>query len=1035
MKLGRDFIIVLILLYISGGCNLPNHPTIELPDGDKDRMEKKDFSGTKEEPKYWFSKVTVVNTSFGIDTVGFVFEGLQSPFKVGYFEFTQDKLEFKNAVTRQSLEEPEVASQGLPELINSWDIQHSATRLQDGLDGELVLREEENRYISWKEKSHFIVDWSKADISEASIFPGNLVAYSEKPSCWQKKASKRMGKEILEDYISFVVRVEYERKVKCSNKRQQSQKDFVTTVDYKYSFKKAKDPRLPDENYKPYVYKGEQDPLLRKYGFFRTVRPAISDVNWDKNIFFMNRWNPNKRHTFYFTRDYPEEYKDIAYGIICHTNRVFAEHGLNNYPSDGKCTEDGSVLPGEGERCTKGICFELRENTGQKLGDIRYSFFHFLKVNIPLAGYGPSDAHPATGEIVGGNVIVASYFIDFLIKYGLEKYLKRDSKEYYNEKGERAEHKTKYENSSLFVKMKEVLGEQHALWTHTSKNIDRKSDIRLDFQYLLSKLTFGHPVLSRFTAAGAKVYGLNFDKDRFSEINIDSLHDQLESKIEEIQKVVHQSNTSMDYEKNVTIYPAEPIIAQIPSMLANGMSLEEVKRRILFYLMIHEFGHVLGLRHNFYGSVDSKHWHKDESNRSSLKSSSVMDYLNLKDEARGPLRAVFGLYDEAALVYAYSMGNLLYPYPEKNKDLSKERDTHYLFCTDHHRPSNFLCNAFDTGDTASKVMMSLIENYEEAYLLNNLRLDRAYWNTKYYPIVTFNAMWDMKRALLMLTTAFTGTNISTILTKSGKNYQQGEIENISTRIQDDIIQAIRLSLAFYHSVIQTSEVDRDWKDSFDPESGSIERIGIAFDKLAALLFLMGDEGFVYNPNVYFPKASYLTYMDTLGRDMIENIIESTLTFRIDMETWFIDLARILYTLNISNPYNLHKHGDSIDEPGILMDRIAVRCYTPKGLKDHLGIDPYADSEKPLTTAVIPVREISDHRYNGNKSLGITEYDGDYYVTGDIRNRYSFAIIRNILNAHARNQNVGLFKKDLYDVFYLYNMAKRNGNIPECYNGD
>ena len=768
---------ILALIILSNGCRIAeDRPILEVPDGNKDRMLKENFSGSEKEPKYWIYKVTVVNTSFGTEGLGFVFEGLQSEAKAGYFEFTRDKLKFNNIITRQFLEKPEVASQGAHELINEWSINHSQFRLAE-VDGYTTNREEENNYIEWHKKSHFTVDWSKADISEANTFP--YTSYSQNIKCWNKKTAYVIdsSRDITFDYISFTIAVEYEQNPMCAKNESWVKGNFTTTVHYKYSFKKIPDPRLKDaQNYTPYVYTGEQDPLLKKYGYFQTVRPAIAEEdNRDKNIFYMNRWNPNKKHIFYFSKDYPKEYKDIAHGVICHTNKLFAKHKLNNYPLNGKCKEDGSVLPAEQETCSTGICFELRKNTGQEFGDIRYSFFHLLKTDMPILGYGPSDAHPATGEIISGNVVISTYYLNFYLKYFIHEFYKRDNKEYYDDQGKPvANNKNfKHENSSLFIKMKNTLKEQnHTLWTHTSKLIDKDSEIRPEFEYLLSQLTFGHPDYSWFTnstQASAKSANNDFYLDfPFLPPAIPK------QRIEDMQDVIKQSERhlgkKLGHQRNTTIYPAEPVIAQLPSLLANGITPDEIKKRILFNLASHEFLHVLNMRHNFYGSVDARHWHTHDDNTPVLKTSSIMDYMHLKDEAAGPLSAVFGPYDEAALVYAYSGGV---------KDLSKEKNTQYLFCTDHHLPLNSLCNAWDRGSTPSEVTMSLIENYEEMYFIRNLRLNRAYWDTTNYPVRIFHTMWNMKRTLMMWRTAFRDDYISKALDQSIKNYTAEDVEFIS----------------------------------------------------------------------------------------------------------------------------------------------------------------------------------------------------------------------------------------------------------------
>ena len=1043
--MNNKFILILTALFITtafSSCRIAvDRPILTVPDGNQDRMKKEDFSGTDKDPKYWIYKVTVVKTSFS-DSRPFVFEGLQSSAKAGYFEFTREKLKFNNIVTRRSLESSDIASQGAPDLINEWSINHSEFRLTE-IDGYTTNREEENNYISWNKKQWFTIDWSKADISEAGTFPYST-ALAQHIKCYKKKTAYVLdpSRKITADYITFTVAVEYEQDPVCASNKSWMQTDFVTTVHYKYSFKAIPDPRLPSEDYTPYVYDGEHDPLLQKYGFFRVVRPAIAEDRRDKNLFYMSRWNPNKKHTFHFSKAYPEEYKNIAHGVICHTNKLFARHKLNNYPLDGKCTDDGSVIASKKETCTTGICFELRENTGQELGDIRYSFFHLLQTNIPVLGYGPSDQHPATGETIAGNVIVSVHLLDFYLKYILQDRWKRDLTEYYDEDGNLTKNQDfKYENSSLFQKMKQTLKENdHTKWTDTAGLIDKDSDIRPEFEYLVSQMTFAHPASSSFTNAKEASVGVDkmsfageFEETFFSQSLPQHIMEEGRQTFETVKK---ETTKELSHERNTVLYPAEPVIAQLPAMLANGMTPEEIKQRILFNLMAHEFGHVLNLRHNFYGSVDARHYHRDKDGNPLLHTSSVMDYMNFKNKAKGPLKALFGPYDTAALVYAYSNGKI---------DLSKEQNTQYLFCTDHHKPLNSLCNHWDRGTTPSEVTMSLIENYEESYFIRNLRLDRAYWDTSYYPSWVLRTLWDIKRPLMMWRTAFRDNYIKEALTLSVTSYTEDEKDLISFQVQKDIRQAVKLSMAFYNSVLQLSTSDRDWKTFYNEESGSIEKIGISWDKIFSMFFLMGDMGFLYNPNHYLGKASYLHYINKAGfRQMMEEIMENTLTVRVDMEPWFIGFGRSLYAQNASNHYNISDNKIG----GVLLEKIGIRCYTPKGLKDRFGIDPNnykVNEDSPpnfLDTALIPMKpylsDITDSYYRDtNEILGVTHFDGNYYVASSHLNKFSFTIIDNMRRAtHSNEDNLRLAKQDVYDVFYLYNLFKKNGVIPQtCDNGD
>ena len=61
------FSVFLSLLFLNA-CDkvrlVAERPILEVPDGNKDRMEKTVFSGTPEDPKYWLSRHTIVKNDF-----------------------------------------------------------------------------------------------------------------------------------------------------------------------------------------------------------------------------------------------------------------------------------------------------------------------------------------------------------------------------------------------------------------------------------------------------------------------------------------------------------------------------------------------------------------------------------------------------------------------------------------------------------------------------------------------------------------------------------------------------------------------------------------------------------------------------------------------------------------------------------------------------------------------------------------------------------------------------------------------------------
>ena len=1013
--------LLFLLLFLLGGCDfIKERPILDIPDANKDRMKKELFIGTKDKPKFWITKSTLIRTTFDQG-----FPGRQSRVYVGYFEFSRDKLKFYDPITRQFLETPEKAKQGIPELIHEWGIEHSEYRLKE-VDGYTSNQEEENPYLPWHQKSFFTIKWNSLEIKSSSS------------SCWQpgKVSVIDSSREITEDYISYVLSVNYHYTYDRKKCRAYYQK--VHTEEYRYSFKRVDNPLLTDENYEPYKYTGENDPLFNKYGYFTTVRPVIAQDNRDKNVFYANRWNPHKKHIFYFGENYPSEYEYIAHGVICATNKLFAKHKLNDYPTDGKCTVDGSVLPAKNETCSKGICFELRKNTGQKMGDIRYSFFHILSpTQYYYLGYGPSDAHPATGEIVGGNIYINFSLLETFIDYFYNNPLKRELFIWTEKDGtiiENSHGNNKYDTSSLFSHFKNLLEEEDPeKWTKSAKEISAQSPIREDFEYLVQGLTHGDPYWSQWTRSQtSNSPATNKPMDIVSRLVTQiseegNFSDRIDlEKLKELNHQAHHSSFEYDHiirnsvfpyqeEKNhlTTRYPIEHLISQISFLLADGRSVQEVKEIILFQLFSHEFGHVLTLRHNFYGSVDARHWHPE------LDSSSVMDYISIKKKAVASAKAFFGPYDEAALVYAYSDGKT---------DLAKKNKTQYLFCSEENTRINFLCNRWDYGQTPSEVMMSLIENYEELYFTLNFRLDRAYWDTRGYPYYILQTMMNIKQALLMWQTTFNTNHILEELNKSKKDYTDSEKANILDKTEKDIKQAIKLSMAFYNSVIQIPASDRHWLDGYN-KRGEIERIGIFFDKLFALIFLMGDASFTYNPNFYLGKAAYTTYINELGfRDMIEKIMENTLTWRVDMTPWFIDLGRWLYAKSSSNFYSRY-------EGLTLLDKIAVRCYTPESLQSQLGIDPRS-IERDKSLIVLKenlLDKIKDPYYKElNGHLGIVyREDGNYYVSSNILNKYSFVLFKQLESELHGGMSRELLLDDIHEMFYFYNWFKNANTSPNC----
>lgn len=174
--------------------------------------------------------------------------------------------------------------------------------------------------------------------------------------------------------------------------------------------------------------------------------------------------------------------------------------------------------------------------------------------------------------------------------------------------------------------------------------------------------------------------------------------------------------------------------------------------------LVHEMGHNLGLRHNFYGSADKKNfmnvsevkeiYELSVDSEELPKSSSVMDYVRSKQD-----RLFFpGHYDIAAIRYGYTnqvevtSTNLSRPNSRasvyvditENKELgpngsiqaslARENKTRreISFCTDVKAILEVdpLCARHDFGTTPEESVDDAINDFWESFTLYNSRLDR-----------------------------------------------------------------------------------------------------------------------------------------------------------------------------------------------------------------------------------------------------------------------------------------------------------------------
>ncbi|MCM2280276.1 MAG: zinc-dependent metalloprotease [Bdellovibrionaceae bacterium] len=965
-------------LTLTMGC-AKERPVERNKDPERNNLVKDAFTvglaktGTPER-KIWNSKVTVVRTS---TNGGFAFVGFQSDARLGYFEFTRDKLKFFDAV---SLYQPKGSV--LPELINSWSVTHHDFKLAES-DGNVTSKETEDPDKRWDQKRYFQVDWSKAEIAENGTFPA--VYWQSYSDCWAPKASHLADDslKIEPDAIHFTVAVDYVNS--CPSAKRMMQSDFTYTVHYKYSFWE----RQVSPNFKPSAYKGESDPEMKRFGFFQTVVERMNETRGlPENVILKNIWNPNREFVdIYFAPGVKEEYKwyfnDPKVGAIARTNEVLAKAGAklrfrmwNN--DDGPPAVKGKV---------------------KEFGDGRYSFVNFVEEidpgGAPL-GYGPSDADPLTGEILTSNTIIWTGYL----KYYLQRIADQQDRQ-----------KTQSKDSTLYAHMRSLLEEPEEEWVN---RWDLTRGHGKAYQEILPNVTYGYTGWGRFTSSAPKADAL---ADKLFEFkSLEKLQRRLPDKVvdmkpmfalrEGARRALSKAIMEASDRRTVQTYPVQPVLSQARKMVLDGQDAKKVLQSILHRVAIHEFGHNLGLRHNFYGSVDSAnfgHFHDHEpvahgtANAQVSHTSSVMDYMDLEHET--DVAYNWEPYDVAALSHAYSYGKV-------------EPTKSYLFCTDEHTILNALCNRFDYGSTPSEVAMSMIRTYDDSYHVRNYRYNRQYWNTSGYDDDVFWDMYNMKKFLLLWRRALDRNTVGEELSRKGLSPE--DVEETAKLIGEDAKKAVRLTIAFFDAVIQQKASDRPYDTEYDLFSGEVKRVGILSDKVYAMLFFMGNDGLPYHPNKPMSYASFMTFQsEPEFANLLDNIYENQLTTRVDMQPWFINSTRALYSITSTDSYNIDDSGN--------IDRIQVQRYTAVEMKSNFGIEVGADKD----AHALRLGESRVAGFAAGDEVGYVEINGLYYLVGKQKNPYAYGIVNSILNDDAGGASVAQGKADLMEMYNLYFMARQD----------
>lgn len=294
----------------------------------------------------------------------------------------------------------------------------------------------------------------------------------------------------------------------------------------------------------------------------------------------------------------------------------------------------------------------------------------------------------------------------------------------------------------------------------------------------------------------------------------------------------------------------------------------------------HEFGHVLGMEHNFMASVDAANYpHYTAENcdpatdatkcdRIGMYSSSVMEYSSTPDrifwsnESGGPGWAP---YDRGAIGFIYSNNTLP---PEKWEEATAEaakkapevsgqlsptlpyndpegfradgKEIQFLYCNESHTRFTPFCRSFDSGSTPSEIIANEIEAYEWQYAWRNFRKYRKVWDLHNYADVPAREIVELRRFLPMWRQDWTANTLRddfgrfNIELPPGANAKEPYFSQLATKFDDELSQANQMVAAFHLAVIQQSSGERPFATIIDKYNGDVTQQGITLDKNFAM---------------------------------------------------------------------------------------------------------------------------------------------------------------------------------------------------------